>query len=82
MLRMEKEVGLQRRLTHVFRIVLSNSRKACSEAVFRQTTEDFIRAIENAFAHFGDMPKKLIGNNLKAAVTKADWFDQPPSEQL
>jgi len=43
--------------------------------VFRQTTEDFIRAIENAFAHFGGVPKKLIIDNLKAAVTKADWFD-------
>ncbi len=34
----------QRRRTHVFRIVLSHSRKAYSEACFRQTTEDFLRA--------------------------------------
>ena len=32
----------QRRRTHVFRIVLSHSRKAYSEACFRQTTEDFL----------------------------------------
>ena len=43
--------------------------------VFRQTTEQFIRCIENAFCHFGGVPKTLVIDNLKAAVTKADWFD-------
>ncbi len=65
----------RRRRTHVFRIVLSHSRKAYSESVYRQTTEDFIRCIENAFHHFGGVPKTLVIDNLKAAVTKADWFD-------
>ena len=39
----------KRRRTHVFRIVPSHSRKGYSEVVFRQTTEQFIRCIENAF---------------------------------
>lgn len=65
----------RRRRTHVFRIVLSHSRKAYSEAVTRQTTEDFIRGLENAFWHFGGVPRTLVIDNLKAAVTKADWFD-------
>jgi transposase len=65
----------KRRRTHVFRIVLSHSRKAYSEAVYRQTTEDFIRCMENAFHHFGGAPQTLVIDNLKAAVTKADWFD-------
>jgi transposase len=65
----------KRRRTHVFRVVLSHSRKAYSEVVFRQTTEQFIRCIENAFWHFGGVPKTLVIDNLKAAVTKADWFD-------
>ena len=65
----------RRRRTHVFRIVLSHSRKGYSEAVFRQTTEEFIRCIENAFQHFGGVPKTLVIDNLKAAVTKADWYD-------
>jgi transposase len=60
---------------HLFRIVLSCSRKAYSEAVPRQTTEQFIRCIENAFAHFGGVPKTLIIDNLKAAVTQADWYE-------
>ena len=65
----------RRHRTHVFRIVLSHSRKAYSEAVLRQTTDDFIRCIENAFHHFGGAPKTLVIDNLKAAVTKADWYD-------
>jgi transposase len=65
----------KRQRTHVFRIVLSHSRKAYSEAVTRQTTDAFITCLENAFAHFGGVPKTLVIDNLKAAVTKADWFD-------
>jgi transposase len=65
----------RRRRTHVFRIVLSHSRKAYSEAVSRQTTDDFIRCLENAFWHFGGVPQRLVLDNLRAAVTKADWFD-------
>jgi transposase len=65
----------KRRRPHLFRIVLSHSRKAYSEAVYRQTTDEFIRCLENAFHHFGGVPKTLVIDNLKAAVTKADWFD-------
>jgi transposase len=65
----------RRRRTHVFRIVLSHSRKAYSESVDRQTTENFIRCLENAFHHFGGVPQTLVIDNLKAAVTRADWFD-------
>jgi len=65
----------KRRRSHVLRIVLSHSRKGYSETVYRQTTEDFIRCLENAFWHFGGVPKTLVIDNLKAAVTKADWFD-------
>jgi transposase len=65
----------KRRKTHVFRIVLSCSRKAYSEAVDRQTTDNFIRCLENAFIHFGGVPQTLVIDNLKAAVTQADWYD-------
>ncbi len=65
----------KRRKTHVFRIVLSHSRKAYSEATFRQTTEDFIGCLENAFARFGGCPKVLVIDNLRAAVMHPDWFD-------
>lgn len=65
----------KRRKTHVFRIILSHSRKGYSEAVFRQSTEDFIRCLENAFQHFGGSVKTLVIDNLRAAVTKADWYE-------
>ena len=63
------------RKTHVLRVVLSYSRKGYCEAVYRQTTEDFLRCIENAFVHFGGVPKTLVIDNLRAAVTRADWYD-------
>lgn len=65
----------KRHKTNVFRIVLSQSRKAYSEATFTQTTEDFFRCLENAFVHFGGVPKTLVIDNLKAAVAHPDWFD-------
>lgn len=65
----------KRRRTHVFRMVLSHSRKAYSEVVTRQTTDDFLCCLENAFAHFGGVPQRLVLDNLRAAVKRADWFD-------
>src|SRR5579863_383068 len=59
----------------IFRIVLSYSRKGYSEAVWRQTTEAFMACLENAFQHFGGAPRRLVIDNLKAAVARADWYD-------
>jgi transposase len=59
----------------IFRIVLSYSRKGYSEAVWRQTSENFIACLENAFRHFGGVPKRLVIDNLKAAVARGDWYD-------
>lgn len=65
----------KRKKSYVFRIVLSHSRKGYSESTFTQTTEDFFRCLENAFAHFGGVPQTLVIDNLKAAVKHPDWFD-------
>jgi transposase len=59
----------------VLRVVLSHSRKAYSQVVYRQTTDDFLDCLENAFHHFGGVPKHTVIDNLKAAVSKADWYD-------
>ena len=64
-----------KRRSHVLRIVLSHSRKSYSQAVYKQSTENFIRVIENAFHSWGGVPRTLVIDNLKAAVTKADWYD-------
>lgn len=65
----------KRRRPWMFRIVLSHSRKAYSEVVWRQTTDNFIAAIENAFHYFGGVPRTLVIDNLKAAVSRSDWYD-------
>ena len=72
----------KRRRTHVLRVVLSHSRKGFTEAVFRQTTDDFVRCLEDAFWHFGGVPQRLVLDNLRAAVTKADWFDPELNPQV
>jgi len=64
------------------RVVLSYSRKAYSEAVFHQTTENLIRCLENAFLAFGGVPKVLNLDNLRAAVQKADWCDPELNPKL
>ena len=63
------------RRPHVLRVVLSHSRKGYSEAVLQQTTEAFIRVLENAFWHMRGVPQTLVLDNLRAAVKNADWFD-------
>jgi transposase len=40
--------------------VLSHSRKGYSEAVWQQTTENFIRCLENAFRAFGGVPHTTV----------------------
>lgn len=65
----------KRKRPHLFRIILSHSRKGYSEVVWQQTTESFIRCLENAFRYFGGVPRTLISDNLRAAVTRADWYD-------
>jgi transposase len=72
----------RRRRTHVLRVVLSHSRKAYSEAVYRQTTDNLIGVLENAFVHFGGVPRTLVPDNLKAAVLKADWYDPDLNPKL
>jgi transposase len=65
----------RRRRTHVMRVVLSHSRKGYSESAFRQTTESFLRCLEDSFWHFGGVPRTVVIDNLRAAVAEADWYD-------
>jgi transposase len=65
----------RRRSTWVFRIILSHSRKGYSEAVYHQTTDEFLRCLENALTYFGGGVHTLVIDNLRAAVSRADWFD-------
>ena len=70
------------RRTHVFRAVLSHSRKGYSEAVFRQDTESFIRALENCFWAIGGVPQRVVFDNAKCAVKTPDWHDPELNPKL
>src|SRR5882672_11416698 len=72
----------KRRRPHLFRGVLSHSRKAYSEAVWRQTSESFIRCLENAFRYFGGVTATVVIDNLKAGVIQADWYDPQLNPKL
>jgi transposase len=72
----------QRRRPHLFRTVLSCSRKGYSEAVWRQTTESFLRCLENAFRAYGGVTATVVIDNLKAGVLQADWFDPDLNPKL
>jgi transposase len=72
---MVADAGGKRRRTWILRMVLSFSRKGYSEAVFRQDTESFLRALENGLRNFGGSTHLLDLDNLKAGVLKADWTD-------
>jgi len=72
----------KRRKTHLFRVVLSCSRKAYSEVSFTQATECFLRALENAFRHFGGVPETVVIDNLKAGVIKPCVYDPELNPKL
>ena len=72
----------RRRRPHLYRCVLSHSRKGYAEVVWRQTTDSFIRCTENAFRHFGGVTARMVIDNLKAGVIQADWFDPELNPKL
>jgi transposase len=72
----------KRRKSHLLRCVLGYSRKGYSEAVWRQDTETFLRAIENAFRYFGGVTATVVIDNLKAGVIRADSYDPDLNPKL
>jgi len=72
----------KRRRPHLFRAVLSHSRKGYSEVVWRQDTETFLRCVENAFRFFGGVTRTVVPDNLKAAVLQADWYEAELNPKL
>jgi len=72
----------KRQKTHLFRIILSCSRKAYSEVSYTQSTESFIRALENAFRYFGGVTDTIVIDNLKAGVIKPCVYDPELNPKL
>jgi transposase len=61
----------KRRKTWVFVMTLSWSRHQYVEFVFDQKVETWIRLHVNAFAYFSAVPRRIVLDNLKAAIIKA-----------
>jgi transposase len=66
----------RRRKTWVFVMTLSWSRHMYVEFVFDQTVETWLRLHQQAFAFFGAVPRRIVLDNLKAAIVQA-CFEAP-----
>lgn len=58
-----------------FVMTLSWSRHMYVEFVFDQTIETWLRLHQHAFAFFGGVPRRIVLDNLKAAIIKACFED-------
>ncbi len=63
----------KRRRPHILRITLSHSRKSYSEPIWQQTTENFIRSLENSFRAFGGVPKTLVIDYVPRNIIYVMW---------
>lgn len=61
--------------TWVFVMVLAWSRHLYAEIVFRQDVETWLGCHRRAFNFFNGVPKKIIIDNAKCAITKACYYD-------
>jgi len=65
-----------------FVAVLGASQLTYAEATFTQKKHDFIQSIENALHYFGGVPKAIVPDNLKSAVTKSDRYEPQINDTL
>ncbi len=59
----------------VFVLTLSFSRHQYAELVFDQTIETWVRLHRAAFEFFGGVPRRIVLNNLRAAIVQAALYD-------
>jgi transposase len=71
----------QHRKAWVFVMTLSWSRHQYVELVFDQRVETWLDLHRHAFEFFGGVPKKIVPDNLKAAVVRASWDGTNPQIQ-
>ena len=61
--------------TWIFVMVLAWSRHMYAEIVLNQTVQTWLSCHRHAFEWFGGVPKKMIIDNAKCAITKACYYD-------
>jgi len=59
----------------VFVAILPNSQYTYAEACLSQKREDMITCMGNALAFYGGVPKAIVSDNLKSAVTRASKYE-------
>ena len=65
----------RRRVAWALLVTLAHSRHQYIHVTFQQTIAEFIDGLEDAWEYFGGVPRRVVIDNLKAAVTKADRYD-------
>jgi transposase len=65
----------QMREAQIFVAVLGASNYTYAEATWTQSLPDWIASHSRAFAFFGGVPKLVVPDNLKSAVSKACFYD-------
>jgi transposase len=65
----------QMREAQIFVAVLGTSNYTYAEATWTQTLVDWIASHSRAFAFFGGVPRVVVPDNLKSAVSKASFYD-------
>jgi transposase len=72
--------GLMRK-TWAFVMTLSYSRHQYVEFVFEQSLATWLNLHRHALEFFGGVPRRIVTDNLKSAVTKAYWDGHDPQLQ-
>jgi len=65
----------RQRTAYALIVTLGYSRHQYVHVTFSQKISDLISGLEDAFAFFGGVTARVVIDNLKAAVTKADKYD-------
>jgi transposase len=65
----------RRRVYHALIVTLAHSRHQYVYVTSSQKIPDLIAGLEEAWAFFGGVPARVVFDNLKAAITKADRYD-------
>jgi hypothetical protein len=65
----------KRRTLHALIVTLVHSRHQYVHVCHTQTLADFLEGLEDAWSFFGGVPARVVLDNLKAAITKADRYD-------
>jgi hypothetical protein len=66
----------------VFVAILPNSQYTYVEACKSQKREDLIHCMANALSYYGGVPKAIVSDNLKSAVTRASKYEPEINRSL